>query len=305
MTSCTPSEFEPLQAIGQDIYLHETSQPEDDANKGPSLVILCTWLGGATPSRVSKYVQGYMEMFPESAILLINARLSEITVLPFSVMHSRLSPARDVIFRHAAISRRKPSILWHIFSNGGCNTAIQLAQSLQHDNKQRAESLDVDKAFGGIILDCCPGNAEFHNIYRAASYSLPSAYPARAVGHAVLYPTIRVITAIQNTGLIASIDDLRTEINDSTLFGSSAHRLYLYSKADLVVPWEDVEAHMAHAGSVLGYSVQSKAFENGGHCALVREHADVYWEKIKAFWDGLAISPPPKDTTRKARSSRL
>lgn len=78
---------------------------------------LCTWLGGATPQRIQKYISGYRALYPTSAILLITT---------------------------------------HIFSHGGCNTAIQLALSLQ-----TATNFQIGNHLKGIIFDCCPGETSF------------------------------------------------------------------------------------------------------------------------------------------------
>ncbi|KAA8650168.1 hypothetical protein EYZ11_002113 [Aspergillus tanneri] len=133
--------FGPLQPIGDNIYLFETPEPTGvTATAGPTLITLCTWLGGATPQHIQKYVTGYRALYPNSAILLITTRILEISALPFSVLHTRLTPARDAIRRivtQPSIGKEdkesRGSVLLHIFSHGGCNTAIQLAISLRKD----------------------------------------------------------------------------------------------------------------------------------------------------------------------------
>ena len=53
--------FKKYQNIGSGIFLYEptsTNTPEDqDADQtAPSLIVLCTWMGGATDRRIQKYL---------------------------------------------------------------------------------------------------------------------------------------------------------------------------------------------------------------------------------------------------------
>ena len=93
-----------------------------------------------------------------------------------------------------------------------------------------------------------------------------------------------LINGLQMAGWMSSVRDLRKQLNDPQVFGASAARLYLYSTADRIVKWEDVESHQREAKSLLGCAVEGIAFTDSPHCALVRDHADQYWAEIKTFW---------------------
>lgn len=175
-----------------------------------------------------------------------------------------------------------PSILLHIFSHGGCNTAIQLAISLCTDSKN--PSFEFGKYLGVVIFDCCPGDTSFDRAYQAAALSLPSALPSQLVGKMFLYPFIGLINGLQTIGWMRSVRDLRKQLNDPQVFGTLAARLYLYSTADRMVGWGDVESHLREAKSLMGCVVEGIAFPNSPHCALVRDHAGRYWGEIKRFW---------------------
>ncbi|KAL7912636.1 hypothetical protein GGI35DRAFT_491152 [Trichoderma velutinum] len=285
----SPTVFWPLEAIGQDIYyISRQSNPILNIKFCPQLIILCTWLGGATPPRIKKYLDGYSTLYSGSPILLITARFLEIAALPFSVLHARLAPARNIVIQHIEAEAEHPSILWHIFSHGGCNSAIQMALSL-HD--QRSD-IDLSKHVRLFVLDCCPGDALFENAYKAAAYSLPNAFPARIVGQTLLYPTIAIITGLQSAGLMRSVKHLRAHLNNPAVLGT-ASRLYLYSKADQVVRWEDVEAHIEDARTQQGLHAEGIAFDGSPHCALVRDHSDEYWRTITSHWDALETWKSP------------
>lgn len=277
-------------AIGAGIYLYEPP-PAQSRGSDPSLIILSTWLGGATPRRVSKYVSGYRELYPNAAILIVTTKIAEITILPFAAIHSRLQPARDAIRRIALAESDddddKPtkSILLHIFSHGGCNTALQLMHSLQSENEQPSGStLDLARQLYGVIFDCCPGDGSFGRAYNAAAASLPNAWLAQTIGKTVLIPVISTITLLQYVGAMSSITDLRRELNDPSMFGTAAKRLYLYSSHDQMVQWQDVEAHLEAAKSVSEHPVTGVRFAESAHCAIIRNHPGKYWKAVDEFW---------------------
>ena len=287
-----PSQFHPLQPIGENIHFSQPP-PKPGVINSPALITLCTWLGGATPQRIQKYISGYRALYPISAILLITTHILEISALPFSVLHARLAPARDVIRRY--VKNGTDSILLHIFSHGGCNTAIQLALSLQadSDSDSPASAIHIGNHLSGIIFDCCPGDASFARAYQAAAHSLPRSEPAQTVGKVLLCPFIGITNGLQQAGLMSSVQDLRAQLNDPGVFGTTAARLYLYSMADQVVWWEDVEFHQRAARSALGCKVEGVAFADSPHCALVRDHPGRYWGEIKRFWTEKGFMEPP------------
>ncbi|KAE8324811.1 hypothetical protein BDV39DRAFT_207539 [Aspergillus sergii] len=248
------------------------------------------------PNGFKKYVAGYRSLYPDSAILLITTRILELAALPFSVLHSRVAPARDYIRRKIAGKKEADSIILHIFSHGGCNTAIQLALSLRQDSAH--SPLELGPYLRGVIFDCCPGDTSFSRAYQAAAVSLPSqSMPSQALGKLLLYPAIGLITGLQRTGLMSSVSQLRSELNDSAVFGASAKRLYLYSTVDQMVRWEGVESHLAAAKARLGCSTEGVAFTDSPHYAIVRDHADRYWDTIDRFWAGREVSTPAAMTS--------
>jgi len=276
--------------LSHNIFFYEptTAAPHGDGEVvATSLIILCTWLGGATTRRIDKYLTKYRLLFPDTAILLIRTTILDISARSFKSLRIRLAPARDAISR--VIARRNDlndqsqgCVLLHIFSHGGCNTAIQLVLSMRESN--------MNLPLRGIIFDCCPGNATFEKAYHGASFSLPSNQAIQLIGRAALFPAIGTITALQTMGLMHSVRDLRRQLNDP-VFDSQVRRLYLYSLADEAVRWQDVESHMAQARTQ-GYEVDGIKFQRSPHCALILEDDARYGAAIKDFWLGRHLSKP-------------
>ncbi|KAJ6031914.1 hypothetical protein N7540_002646 [Penicillium herquei] len=285
--------FEPLQLISDHIYLYETQVANDIVSSSPSLIILCTWVGGATPRRINKYVSQYRKIYPYTSILLITTDFATTALRPFSWIRANLSPARLVIRR--IIERigkdtqnvtDQGGILLHLFSHGGGNTALQLALSLKEEHDQGIWFFSKLK---GIILDCCPGDDGLQRAYAAARTSVPETPIFQFLGTTLLYPAMAVMNTLQHARLIRAIQDLREQLNDPSSFGSKARRLYMYSRQDIMVKWEDVESHIQDA-RFRGYKVEKACFEHGSHCGLIMEDATRYWTTVQRFWKDQDVS---------------
>jgi DNA repair protein RAD57 len=279
----------PCEPIAQNIYLYTPPTPPT------ALIILCTWLGGASPRRIAKYTAGYARLLPTASILLITTTIAEITMKSFVAVKERLKPARGVISHFLDVDGKggdpsRPVIL-HIFSHGGSNIGTQLVRSIREDSFAKHERFV--SALRLVIFDCCPGDSAFIRQYNAAAVSLPPAelYPTRnLLGKAILYPSIGLLSVLQAAGVMSDVEGLRAELNDPTLFGSSARRLYVYSVEDEMVRWEDVESHMEE-GRGRGYLVHGERFERGAHCALVMLDEERYWTSIHRAWEGKEEMP--------------
>lgn len=305
----------PLVPLGNNIFLFEPNVPPaaaDDKIGGsgsasdssecppPSLIILCTWLGGATTPRVAKYVEGYRKAFPGATLVLIRTVLADISARSFAAVRSRLRPARDAIIKALQPPKPKPTTtrttessgthnpqaLLHIFSHGGCNTAIQLAQSIS----EVAGTLLSDH-LRQVVFDCCPGGTSFAKAFNAASLSLPPTSSALlgALGTAAVFAAVATITALQKAGFMSSVRDMRRELNEPALFGSAARRLYLFSRADRMVGPADVQSHAQLAREEVGCEVGLVLFREAPHCALVTEDATRYWRAIQGCWMGESL----------------
>lgn len=265
----------------------------------PSLVVLCTWLGGATTRRVNHYVTGYRRNYPHAEILLIRTVFLDISVRSFATIRARLEPAlhaiRRILFHQTgskdgssttsiiAAEEDKPTcsrkdILLHVFSHGGCNTALQLMAAMPPDERVRFHA-----RLRLLVFDCCPGDTSFQRAYEAAHLSLPPQMPLRRLGAAGAYGAVCAVHALQASGLMHSVRDLRQELNGPEFAGRGARRLYLFSDGDRVVAPGGVISH-ARAAEQAGYPTEMARFSKGAHCALIVEDASRYWDIICGQW---------------------
>ena len=99
-----------------------------------------------------------------------------------------------------------------------------------------------------------------------------------AVQRRRLTPALAFLLSLSVTG--TQIARLRRELNAPSLVPNHTARTYLYSIADRVVRWQDVESHAAHARAA-GYAVSLERFDVTPHVAHVRGDAARYWEIVR------------------------
>ncbi|KFY46809.1 hypothetical protein V494_00312 [Pseudogymnoascus sp. VKM F-4513 (FW-928)] len=299
--------FSPIHPSNPNILLYTPPAPTSSTQsllESPKLIILTTWLGGSTSARIAVYCRGYQTLYPSTPILLIRTVLADITTKTFATIQRQLEPARDYLLSAFPLSpssspppttnkeRFKPSdgALLHIFSHGGCNSALQLSRLL-HSSIPISTSPSITAPTPtfpipliGLILDSCPGSSSFTKAYTAATYSLPAAQPINLLGHTLLFPLIGAFSSLQALGVVSSVNDLRHELNDPGTFGL-VPRLYLHSRGDEVVGVEDVASH-AEEIMRKGVSVRREVWNLAAHCALPVEDAERYWREVAEFVAG-------------------
>ncbi|ETS73438.1 hypothetical protein PFICI_15043 [Pestalotiopsis fici W106-1] len=292
---------EPLD-LGNNIFLYRPASAsvsplndrEEDITPAPTLVIICTWLGGASTPRVHKYVAGYRARYPQTYILLLRTVFADLAFRSFTALRARLRPARaaivDILQKTAASSSGR-DVLLHVFSHGGCNTALQLMASDPDDDEDDSDATTgaialVRARLGLVVFDSCPGDASFAHAYQAALISLPANRPlVRALGAPLVGGTVAVIHALQSAGAMRSVHDLRRDLLNPAAFGPAPARLYLYSRGDAVVAAADVLAHADETRRGLGCRVGIVGFEKAEHCALILEDKEKYWKAVQEAWE--------------------
>jgi hypothetical protein len=278
--------FAPIDPVKPNVLLYQpdlrdnSRSQKSDRQDAVKVVILATWLGGASASRIAVYCRGYQALFPSASILLIRTVLSDITIKSCAMVQAQLEPARDFLMSTfpAGTAPVEGKALLHMFSHGGCNSALQLSRLLRGNDLRTTFPIPLL----GVVLDSCPGSSSFAKAYSGAVYSLPNTRipGADLLGRACLLPVISAVSFLQAYGLLASVEDLRRELNDLNSFGPVS-RLYLHSKGDRLVAAEDVASHAEEIGKSL--PVWRETWEVAEHVALPLEDAGRYWDAVCSF----------------------
>jgi hypothetical protein len=282
--------FKPIDPSNLNVLLYKPSLETDTQTSSsqypgsPKVIILATWLGGASASRIAVYCRGYQAAYPAASILLLRTVLADITVKSSAVVQAQLKPAHNFLLSAFPPNRSQThdKAVLHMFSHGGCNIALQLSRLLRGNVSNATFPIPLI----GVILDSCPGTSSFVKAYTGAVYSLPESriIGANLLGRACLVPVVGAISMLQSCGILTSVEDLRRELNDLNSFGA-VPRLYLHSEGDRLVAAKDVASHAAEIGTVL--PVSREMWQTAEHAALPLEDAQRYWTAIRRFVAGL------------------
>lgn len=266
--------YEPAEDDHSNVF---SSPSSSKRSSNPKLIILVTWMS-AHPLHISKYILGYQAHFPSSRILLIRSSPLDLLYRSTRTQRRWVTPAVSVILSSCTTTNTKPELLLHIFSNGGSHQAHNLLRAYSEINSDTIPSHVT-------IFDSSPGRSTFKRSVLALSSALPSTLPIRLFLLLIIYVIISVYWIIfVPFGIPDPIERIRQALNDRGLMKRETSRCYIYSEADPMVDWLDVEAHAQDAVKS-GFVVRSEKFEGSGHCAHMRvEGGTRYWAIVKEMW---------------------
>lgn len=280
VTETIPWDFERLS----DTVSCHRRPAKQDRGDDPSLIVLCTWMS-ANRKHIAKYTQQHRKQYPDAEVLVIESSVADIIYRPNHTQQERLRPARDILFSHISSQTQddQRKVLLHVFSNGGAQCALQLVTGLPDDLRLAA--------FTAVVFDSCPGEATYQQSVRAMILSLPKTAWAKYFG----IPLIHIMLCLFYLSFLVPgsenvVSQSRKQLNDPGLFSPLVPRLYIYSKADQLVLYEDVKTHVDDAKQKGYLAVSELLFEASGHCAHAMTHKDEYWKTI----DGIVKGTEPQ-----------
>ena len=144
-----------------------------------------------------------------------------------------------------------------------------------------------------VIFDSCPGRGGLEVIRRTFANAVRNPVLRRLASAFITIFYIYAILAYRLFGKKTTFLKMRTTLNKHLLlpsFSKRTPRLYLYSQADEMVPWTEVEAHAEEARRA-GLDVRMERFEGSPHVAHARTDPERYWGVVKKVWED-ATSPP-------------
>lgn len=236
------------------------------------LIIICSWMG-ASPRHVAKYVTGHQQRFPKAAVLVIESSLADVVWHSNAVQQQRLAPAVSLIQSTCAPSTTSKIIL-HIFSNGGAQSFCQLAAAYR---AATGGALPVRT----VVCDSVPGRATWRRSFTAMTLSLPKNPFLRPIGSGIVCIFVACAFVCDEAfGLENVVDKARRQLLNQHFLDSHVPRLYLYSKADELVGWQDVADHAEAARKSGVKDVHEVVFEKSSHVNHVKEDEERYWKGV-------------------------
>ncbi|KAL4915779.1 hypothetical protein BDW62DRAFT_203375 [Aspergillus aurantiobrunneus] len=251
----------PFTKLSPSIYIQEPDNSVDDSGDYPGTIVIAFWMNAFSRSLV-KYIAGYRKLAPRARIIFIRTSSTEFILRPTKWAQSaRLAPAVEAL---RALPPDNPVFI-HMFSNGGVFTVSNLLESYQ---KATGRPLRVSST----VIDSAPGTATLSAAIKAFSYILPKRWILRLFSKIILYAYLTSIVA-------------RQVINDGRIMRGSdtaghPKRCYIYSDADELVDWKDVEKHASDAESK-GFLVRRVKFLGSEHVAHMKADPERYWNTVK------------------------
>lgn len=282
MNKRTQSEFPGFIALSDRVFVRngENVPPDQQVTGHPHTVVVYGW-GDAPPKHVSKFTDGYRNLFPQSKQIAVLSPIGQGFFDHVSKRTEDMLPVVNELFPKDK-ANSDDLIIFHCLSNSGVgNYSCTLNAYRELYNEPMPHILTV--------YDSAPGQTQvtWSNLKRWSN--------AMAIGPAAKLPWPFVITQSLCIGFFIFIHlfdfvvgresspkfcerlfyDEKWESKDST-------RLFLYGKEDILIPAEHIEAHIAN-GVKRGYKSESQIFQSG-HVDHMRKNPEKYWETIANTW---------------------
>jgi hypothetical protein len=261
-----------FQAIGHNTYLWTSPSYLSKSASQTPLILICAW-NAAAAKHIAKYTISYQKLFPTSRILLIRCFTRDMWRWPADY-EPLLRPAMDLTHEHVQAGGE---VLVHSFSNGGGNQINAFAKAWK---VRFGETMPMRVQ----VMDSAPTKGPWMKSHAAIALSLPKSLFWRWFGgvmvHLLLLATFLLDKVLGQENKMVIIC---RELNDEKVFDNTVPRVYLYSRADQMVGFEEADEHADIAESK-GWDVTRVQFEDSSHCGHVREDEVKYWAAITEAW---------------------
>lgn len=274
--------MESFKALNSCVFLHEPAStvpvPSLNPSPSPTTVLFFPWMG-AQPRHFSKFLAHYIAHYPTARILVFlswNLHLG----FPSYFRHDKLlEPGLQIILTDLNTDNEGKGdgfLLAHAFSNGG---AIALTSILLAFRRRTNRAMPLQ----ALILDSAPGRANLRPIAAAMRMSLPKQGYLQLPIIVFVFSLLSVLWVFHCVFHIENaIDKLRRVLNEPRVLSLKTKRCYVYSRADKLVKWTDVEEHIDEAARQ-GYDVIRKEFHGSEHVSHMRMDKVKYWSVLESI----------------------
>jgi hypothetical protein len=183
--------------------------------------------------------------------------------------------------RAAPASESTAPILVHILSNGGSSSVANLYEQYA---VTAGEGDDERLPRHVTIFDSSPGVWHMSRAVAFVSVGLP--HIQRMLAAPFLYTFAAIWSCAVAVGLLDdSLGKWYTSHNDEVGNASEVRRVYVYSREDVLIDYEDVERHAAEA-KASGFEVRLDRYEGSAHVAHLRKDEGKYWGIVERIVEG-------------------
>ncbi|KAH8892854.1 DUF829-domain-containing protein [Thozetella sp. PMI_491] len=307
--------FPGFTAVSDRVHILEpastgTSQDDCKSPAAPRTIILCTW-GDGSRKHIAKYIDGYRTLYPASRLILVQSTMFESMFHTVDKHTRSMLPFLDAVFTPTGADKgvddEHPRTLVHIMSNSGGLSFVSSIMAYQN-----LTSYGQKKPFPHTLLVCdsTPGGLSFMQVVSRASRAMAiataswSPLPVNAM-HGfwaiVMFITLSVSRLVFGGKEIGW--KYEEGIRDPNLTSPNTTRLYLYSQADELVDWKEVEKNIAIVKGK-GYNCLAERFEKSPHVGHAHFYPERYWGAIADAWES-AIAKEEGFVETESHRSRL
>ncbi|KAK3386743.1 hypothetical protein B0H63DRAFT_140417 [Podospora didyma] len=266
----------------------------------PRLILLASWMG-ARALHIAKYVRPYQALFPSSPIVLVRSELRHFfgprsadvdiaaaaptirSFFPPSPPQQHQPPSSQT---EDGVSKKKnsPELLIHLWSNGGSTALWRVRKAL-------LSNPDFLFPKYTIVFDSSPGQFTYGGSLAAISAGLtgPKRWLMLPALHAFCAWFWVLHVVLGRFGFQPGpLARMAAAQNDAAKWkGREVRRTYIYSEADHLVDWRDVEAHAGDARLKGFEDVRVERFNGTAHVAHARGDQERYWRLVRETWEGV------------------
>ncbi|KAG9316047.1 hypothetical protein JVU11DRAFT_3712 [Chiua virens] len=254
---------------------------------------LTVFLVGALTRHLLHYSRKYAELYPLATQIIVKCGASFVWTFD-KAKKNRLLPVVEALEGLGCLpttnsanqesTRIRPRILVHSFSNGG---GIQLTTLGRLLSSKYPSIPDFSKQFvSALVIDSAPSIGNFRTIRLAFSIAIRNPV-ARYISLAIIYflHALRLTLQIVLGMDMMAVQYIKTLQQPHFLpwTNSQTPRLYVFSKKDEVVPWQEVQRH-AEAAKMARLTVRCELYEESAHVAHMRLDPKRYWGSIQDLW---------------------
>lgn len=262
------------------IYRPEETALSNDIPSSPKLIIVASW-ADARDEHIAKYLVKYQTVFPTAQILLLKST-SKLFFKPRQIADA-MQPAVPVIkaaLKTTTPTSSSPELLIHIFSNGGSSRVGNLYEAYASSAGEGEDTLLPQHV---TIFDSAPSVYRFEGSVFFLSIGLSGLQ--KLVATPFIYLVSSSWSFMIATGMMLDWLSVWGKMHNDTKRHVELRRTYIYSEADGLVNYQDVESHANEAKSN-GFDVRMEKFEGSAHVSHARKDEGKYWEVVRSTWEG-------------------
>ena len=176
------------------------------------------------------------------------------------------------------LSLEENPIFFHIFSNGGCFVYRYITEFMHSDDQPSESSMIQVK---GCVFDSCPSPRQAGIAAKAFTRSLQTNALFTAIAYIAIYLYFFFVILLSK---LFGFSEGDSYIQAMKLDRAKWPQMFLYSKADEVVPYMSVGEVVEHRKS-LGIPVDEVCWDDSPHVQHMRVHREAYISQCYDFLD--------------------